>query len=515
MSLAPSPKARTAIAELPVPSVWLDNVELHAAVLQTLGPVRVRQEISAPAVCELELDLTGELSRPGRGMELRLRMEGAADDLFAGEVVVVSHLLGPDGIHRVRLRAFDKSHRLRQTSAVTSRTDMTATKLAGELAGQHDLGVSADEDGPEWPRIIQRGESDAELLSRVLSDAGLWWQLDGDELRLRRWETIDEYEVTWGADLFEAVIDSDGTAAANSVRVLAWDPVERKTFDVQANSSDAGTPAGIGDLLAGDGEFVLADRLLASSTHAEGLAQSELDYRTACVDTVRAVLKGDRRWRPGVGLAIADQPEKLSGPYLLTSVEHILDPFSGYVCVVSSMPVPRPARHPGQVAASGIGAFAMAEVTEVDDPDRAGRVKVKFAILADAESEWLPVISLGAGEDKGLLCQPDIGDTVLVLYGADDPGRGVVLGGLYADHPPGDAAGVTDGAVRRFGWATSDGQRLLLSRDDDQVLISNGATSRLEMSKDFMIMHSDVDLTIEAPGKRLVIKADTIDFERG
>jgi uncharacterized protein involved in type VI secretion and phage assembly len=125
------------------------------------------------------------------------------------------------------------------------------------------------------------------------------------------------------------------------------------------------------------------------------------------------------------------------------------------------------------------------------------------------------VISLGAGEDKGLLCQPDTGDTVLVLYAADDPGRGVVLGGLYADHPPGDAAGVADGAVRRFGWATSDGQRLLLSRDDDQVIISNGAASRLEMSKDSMIMHSDVDLTIEAPGKRLVIKADTIDFQRG
>jgi uncharacterized protein involved in type VI secretion and phage assembly len=504
-----------AITELALPSVWLDGRELDTVVLRTLGPVRVRQEVSAPAVCELELDQTAELSRPERGMDLRLRMEGAADDLFNGEVVAVAHLLGPDGIHRVRLRAFDTSHRLRQTSAVTAHTEVTATKLANTLGGKHGLGVSADADGPEWPRIIQRGESDAELLSRVVADAGLWWQVDGDQIRLRRWDTTDRYEAAWGVDLFEAVLDSDGTAAASTIRTLGWDPVERKTFDVQAGSSDAGAPAGIGDLLGGEGEFLLADRLLASSAHAEAVAQSELDYRTAAVDTVRAVLKGDVRWRPGVGLTIADQPEQLAGPYLLTSVEHVLDPFSGYVCVVCSSPVPPPARRPSQAVANDLAAFAMAEVTEVDDPDRAGRVKVKFAVLDDAESEWLPVLSLGAGEDKGLLSQPDTGDAVLVLYAADDPGRGVVLGGLYAEHLPGDAAGVTGSAVRRFGWTTADGQRVLLNRDDDQVIVSNAATSRLEMSKDFMLMHSDVDLTIEAPGKRLVIKADTIDFERG
>jgi len=157
----------------------------------------------------------------------------------------------------------------------------------------------------------------------------------------------------------------------------------------------------------------------------------------------------------------------------------------------------------------------MAEVIEVADPDRAGRVKVTFAVLGDAESEWLPVLSLGAGEDKGLFCQPDVGDTVLVLHAADDPGRGVVLGGLFADHLPDDAAGVTDHAVRRFGWHTSDGQRVLLNRDGDQVVLSNSRDSRVEISAEAMLIHSDVDLTIEAPGKRLVIKADLIDFERG
>jgi hypothetical protein len=90
----------------------------------------------------------------------------------------------------------------------------------------------------------------------------------------------------------------------------------------------------------------------------------------------------------------------------------------------------------------------------------------------------------------------------------------VVLGGLFADHLPGDAAGVSDAAVRRFGWNTSDGQRLLLNRDGDQVVISNSGGTRVEMSSEAMLIHAAVDLTIEAPGRRMVIKADTIDFER-
>jgi phage baseplate assembly protein gpV/phage protein D len=509
-----APDTMPAIAELPLTSVWINGDELNAAALRTLGPVRIRQEVSAPAVCELELDLTSDLVRPERAMAVRVRIEGASDDVFTGEIVSVGHHFGPDGIHRVRLRCFDTSHRLRQTSAVTAHTDVTVAGIAHTFARRHGLGVAAQRGGPLWPRIIQQGESDCELLSRLAADAGLWWQLDGDQILIQRWAVTDTHEATWGVDLYEAIVDSDGTAAATSVRTLGWDPIERKIIDAQAGSSDAGGSSGVGDLLGGSGDLLLADRLVPTSDHAEGLAQGELDFRTGGVDTIRAVVKGDLRWRPGVGLKIADQPDDLAGPYLLTSVEHVVDPFSGYVCVVSSRPVPRAPRRSTGVPASGLAAFTMAEVIDVDDPARAGRVKIKFMTLDDVESEWLPVISLGAGEDKGLLCQPDKGDTVLVLHAADDPGRGVVLGGLFADHLPGDAAGVSGAAVRRFGWNTPDGQRMLLNRDGDQVVISNNAGTRIEISSDAMLIHSAVDLTIEAPGRRLVIKADTVDFER-
>lgn len=498
------------IRELALPAVWIDGSEVTADAIRTLGPLRIRQEVSAPAVCELELDLTSALNQPRHAMALRVRMEGSADDAFTGEIVAITHVLGPDGIYRVRIRAFDRSHRLRQTSGVIAHTDMTVAAVAETLVAPHGFGVSADASGPLWPRVIQSGESDLEFLSRLAADAGLWWQLEGDTLRLRAWEPGDEHEVAWGYDLLEAAVDSDATAAATSVRTIGWDPVGRQIWDTAATSSRAGERTYTGDaLLGGAGEVVMAGGIYPTANHAEALAQSELDYRSGGAATIRAVVRGDLRWRPGAGITLADQADEIAGPYLITAVEHLVDGFSGYVCVVSSRPIAGPVRR-----SPGTTGFTIAKVLDIDDPDHAGRVRVSFPALDGIESEWLPVLSLGAGEDKGLFCQPDIDDTVLVLQSGDDLGRGVVLGGLFADKLPGDNAGVVDRAVRRFGWHTSDGQRLLLNRDGDSVVISNSAGSRIELNEDGVLLHAEADLIIEAPGKKMIIRADTVDFER-
>ena len=37
----------------------------------------------------------------------------------------------------------------------------------------------------------------------------------------------------------------------------------------------------------------------------------------------------------------------------------------------------------------------------------------------------------------------------------------------------------------------------------------------IEITESGVVLHAEADLTIDAPGRRLLIRADTIDFERG
>ncbi|HEY9666693.1 MAG TPA: phage baseplate assembly protein V, partial [Coleofasciculaceae cyanobacterium] len=80
-------------------------------------------------------------------------------------------------------------------------------------------------------------------------------------------------------------------------------------------------------------------------------------------------------------------------------------------------------------------------VTNNQDPDKLGRVKVKFPWLSDAdESYWARVATPMAGKDRGIYYLPELDDEVLVVFEHGDVRFPYVLGALWngKDMPPAD-----------------------------------------------------------------------------
>jgi phage baseplate assembly protein gpV len=169
-------------------------------------------------------------------------------------------------------------------------------------------------------------------------------------------------------------------------------------------------------------------------------------------------------------------------------------------------------------------------VSQVDDPDGMGRVRVVLPNYGGVETSWLHVVVPGAGPDKGLIALPDVDDRVLVLLLNQDPDQAIVLGGLYGVDGPPDA-GVEDGAVRRYTFTTPGAQRICLDDGEETIQIenSNGDFMRLapeevrlgdsqgsliELTPGRCRIHSAADLEIEAPGKKITISGQAIDFKR-
>jgi phage baseplate assembly protein gpV len=485
------------VATLPVLTVHLGGRDLSAVAAATLGPVRIRSEASRPTACEIEVDADAPIGSVTPGDALVLTADAAR--LFTGTVVAVERRLGPDRTARLRIRGFDASHALRTHTDVTTYTDLTVAGLARTLAGRAGLGVDAAADSPRRQVLLQTGESDLTLLNRSCAAAGLWWLLDGSDLRLLDGRPDPVRTVSWGADVVEAVLGEDATAPTGPVRTVSWDPATRHAVSGSSTALASSSTAQAG------GRTVVAP-LLEHADWADALARSEAERQQAAARWVRAVLRGRSEWRPGLGLRVAEDASNTT--YLLTVVEHVIDAVSGWVTIVDSRPVIEPA-----AATTGL-TLMPGVVRDVDDPDKAGRIQVRFDALGGTDSDWLPVLALGASADKGFACQPDVGDTVAVLQPADAPGHGLVLGSIHVDAAD-DAAGVRGGAVRGVGLATPDGQRLALDRDTDGALLRNGAGSRLEITKSGVVLYAEADLTIAAPGHRLVIRANTVDFEKG
>jgi len=136
---------------------------------------------------------------------------------------------------------------------------------------------------------------------------------------------------------------------------------------------------------------------------------------------------------------------------------------------------------------------------------------VTLPAFAGVETDWREVVSIGAGAGKGLVALPDTGDRVLVLLPAGDPAAAVVLGGLFGDTAP-DDAGLEAGAVKRWSLLTGGGQRVVLDDDKGRIVLANRDGSTIELAPERVTVHAAADLTIEAPGATMTLRANRIEL---
>jgi uncharacterized protein involved in type VI secretion and phage assembly len=167
---------------------------------------------------------------------------------------------------------------------------------------------------------------------------------------------------------------------------------------------------------------------------------------------------------------------------------------------------------------------AIAVVTQNKDDDGLCRVKVKYPWHEDArESYWARLATPMAGEGRGLVLIPEVGDEVLVAFEREDLRFPYVLGALWngKEKPPlanDDGKNdkrilksrkkhhllFDDGAKGVVELAHVKGRRITLDDDGFVVQDEKGNTVRVESGSGAM--------TIEAKGK-LTIKASSITIE--
>ncbi|HEY8790982.1 MAG TPA: phage baseplate assembly protein V [Actinopolymorphaceae bacterium] len=489
----------------------LGGSDVDDDTLRCLGPVRVSRALSVPTACELELIAPPSATTFELGTELEVRVAGHDTALFGGSVVALEDRFGADGVHRLRVRAHDAAHELRATGGVRTHVDTDVAGIAGELFGGTGLSVHAASDGPHWPRLLQRGESDLAFFTTTCRQAGMWWQVVDDRLELLSMPSgtdADVRELTWGLDLLEASVTRCAVTSTDTVKVSGWDLLTATRIQGTADSDaiDGGTAARTS---------TLTGRAFAGADAADALADYTIGLASAAGGVLSAVVIGDPDLRPGVAVRIVTSgvagAAMLTDSHLLTAVDHLIDDASGFVSVLSSAPPPEPA---GTDLSSESLSVTLGMVVGVDDPTQSGRVRVTLPAYDDVETDWLPVLALGAGPDKGLDCQPDVGDLVLLTHVPGNPTAAIVLGGLHGDRTPAEGAGVGDGGVRRYGMRTPDGQVFVLDRDTDGVRLTNQAGSTVRIDDTGIVVHSAGELTLEAPGHALRLRAATIDLEQ-
>lgn len=131
--------------------------------------------------------------------------------------------------------------------------------------------------------------------------------------------------------------------------------------------------------------------------------------------------------------------------------------------------------------------------TNLDDPEGLGRVKVKFPWLKEEdESRWARVMSFMAGNDRGGVFRPEVGDEVLVLFEHGDMRYPYVIGAVWngQDKMPSERGSDADNNVRLI--KSRSGHKVILddTPGSEKVTVIDKNGNTIELSSSGMVIKS-------------------------
>lgn len=493
-------------------SLEFDGAAPDAKLAACLSEVEVRQSLNAPSLAVLTFhdppaQATGSIAM---GVAVALRTSDGTQ-LFTGEITAIRRRILGTRERSLEVRAYDRLHRLRKRQNLRQMTDTGLADFASTVAG--DLGLSVETVGAApaaRPIVIQHHQSDFDLLTQMANTAGLCFWLDGETLRLVSLggDGDDEIRLTVGEKILEVTSDISAEPMRKSSQAIGWDLAANEVKTERAGMSGQDSLEMRLDAVAafdGLGDRTLVNRLSDASDSLKRLAQADIDRATARGLILDMLCEGDAALRPARVVRVEGIGPEADGPFVVSHTIHRMDGESGYTTRILTDPPAPPAVSDGIAATLGV-------VIDTDDPDNRYRVKARFPVLGDTHSAWMPVLSLGAGASKGFSVVPEPDDEVLVLFPDGDPARGIVLGGLYgARAAPGERP--ADGA-RAFVIQSPSGPRLTLDGSKALMRLESGGGDTLEMTPDATLFRSKQDMTIEAPGRTIKIRAAHVEFEK-
>ena len=507
------------------PSIKFDRADLPKDWLSALIDLRIERAFQVPTRCtlrffdpgykllkqnKLKLATDVQIGIPRQGPLAWVEVTGFAVEQSPGsqpELVVVCH---------------DKSHRLGRATNVVTYTNQTYSAIVQSLASAAGLAAEVTSTSRQLEYVLQV-ESDLALITELANRVGYDWWVDNNKLLFKPPAAGETVDLAFNKDLLSLSVKASGQRP-DSFRVVGWDSHKQAVVDSQpVNASSAtlkpsstfaklvSTPS---SAFGGSAELVSAGLSAATMEEAGELSKALMNRSVATAVTAKGIAKGNSKLKPGATVSVTGFGP-LDGSYHLTEVEHVYRPTIGLqtrftagdrtpTTLVDTLNG-NGNGHTAMLGTIGHAGLVVGEVTSINDPDKRGRVKVRFSGLSSKdESAWCRLVAVGGGKTRGMVFIPEVGDEVLVGFENGDVRQPVVIGGLYGEKSAIPHWDVKEGKVSGRRITSRRGHYVELA-DGEQptaqhiLLMLEGAKHRLRLGADRF------DLELEQ-GKPLSVK---------
>jgi len=454
--------------------------------------------------------------------------QGAGGTVLEGEITAIETCFTEKTQAPVIVRGLDLSHRLHRGRHNRSFQNMTDSDIVKKIAAEVGIELGEiEESGIPHDYLFQENQTSMAFLRERAARIGFELFMQDGKLHFRQPRSDQQINLKWLKDLHSFRIRVSSAEQVQAVEVRAWDYSAKRSLIAKAQTdqvlTETETGRGRDTSSAFSGyphapELIVVDQPTFQPKEADLLAQAlcdELGGQFICAD---ARAEGNADIRPGRLIELQDLGPH-SGQYYVTETRHLYQE-RVYTTEFSvrgqrggdllTLLHPPTQLQPGQTFLVGI-------VTDNQDPNGLGRVKVKFPTLTeDHASNWARVVAIGAGHGRGFDCLPEIEDEVLVGFEHGDIHRPYILGGVWNGQDPTPTpvdSSVQDGKVCLRTFKTRTGHQLqfvdeggssgtyLTTAQGHQLRLSDSDSAvELKAANGSTIHISDTGISIQSPG---------------
>lgn len=465
------------------------------------------------------------------GAKVRISAGGGDESnlLFDGLVVKQSLRLREASTSQLVVDCRHAATKLTVTRRSMIYLDLSDADLIQQLLSA--AGLSADIDGAalHHDQLVQAHCTDWDFIVARARANGLLVLPRADRLVLKAPDDSAAPRLTLqhGATLLELDAQIDARLQPAAVQVRRWDIGDQAAVD-----EDAAEPP-----LTGPGDFAPAElaavhgvatetlpRTALASDEARALGSAAWQSARADKASGRAKCEGLGQVLPGDVVTLAGCGARLNGPVFVTGVRHEMDVVQGWRTHLQFGGLgdddaldQRLNQPPTPALLAPVHGLQIGVVTALADAAGEFRVRVHLPLAEGAaDGLWARVASLDAGDQRGFVFRPEVGDEVVLGFLDNDPRHPIVLGQLHSSAKPahlaGDDANPLKGYRSRSGielsfddekktvtLKTPGDRRLVLDDDAGSITLGDAAGNRLTMDDTGITLESAQKLTLKCP----------------
>lgn len=506
--------------------VKVDGAPIEDDVFANLSFLRVSRALGTVGHAEVrfrddEFELTTTFA-VGSRLEIFVVTGTTETSIFAGDITAAGIEMSFMAT-TFTVEALDDARKLGNSINLSSDLNTTASDVISAIAGDAGLTPDVTTTSTTFDHLQVHG-TPLQYLDMLASRYGYVWYVDGTTLTVKERQQPSAVSLEAGVDLLGFRGRVSTTGLPTSVEVRSWDPDTKESIVGTADVTN--TPeidvAGMSGALEENLTMTVIRAGVPTQAEANAVAQGLAARIAAMIVSGSGETSADPAIVPGGQVELSNLGDNWSGTYHVTGVEHT---FGADLSFVTRFTV-GPNESGGLTGLLGrragvtsneqmVSGISIGVVTDITDPDGKNRVKVKIPNIADDhETFWSRVVCPGAGNNRGFLAMPEIGDEVAVAYENGDIQRPYVLGGLWngVDAIPDNHTVVDNHTVGARSITTRGGAYLALSDDPDDT--EGARYIKIVTANQSATVHIGEDnVTIDAPDLPLTFKNAKAEIE--